>query len=209
MSDKPIILALGHEAQSGKGEVAQYLKRVYGGCNLLVASFAKALRFEIQQEVQQISADYMCPQRHAVEILCYRKGVKFDPFAKPDENNPFGKQRALQQFWGTDYRRAQCATYWLDKVQAEIDSVKPDLVILDDARFNNEVDWVREQGGINVRVHRPNKTSLQGAEAAHVSEHQLANYEWDHILVNDGSLKQLHTRAADLYRTILQGNLPF
>lgn len=207
MGSNPIILALSGKAGSGKGEVATFLKSAYGGCNLLVTSFAKALRKEIHDEVQQIAATNYCPPREALEILCVRMGVPFDPFAKPDALNPYGKQRKLQQIWGTEYRRAQCATYWVDRVDDEIASMKPDIVILDDMRFLNEGEWVQEKDGYTAIIERPDNKLLQGAEAAHVSENQLADYPFHYLIKNDGSLKQLHYRANATFHSILQRKL--
>jgi len=202
----PIILALSGKARSGKGEVATYLKSAYRGSNLLVTSFAKALRREIHDEVQTISCDLMIPNREALEVLCIRMGVQYDPFAKPDQLNPYGKQRALQQLWGTEFRREKFSqTYWLDRVSEEIASVNPDIVVIDDARFLNEMDWVKARGGYTVHIDRPdNNTGLRGAEAAHVSENQLAEYKFDYEISNNGSLKQLHFRANATMHNILQ-----
>jgi hypothetical protein len=202
-------MALGFTARSGKGEVASYLARAYSASNILVTSFAKALRREIHDEVQQIAADYLCPPREAMEILCYRKGVEYDPFAKPDNLNPYGKQRRLQQWWGTDYRRSECPTWWLDKVAAEIVASGADLVILDDARFPNELGWVKSNGGVTVKVIRPGHSELSTQAASHISESALADYPFDYTILNDGSLSQLYQRANKVFHQVTQGKLPF
>lgn len=205
----PVIIALSGKAGSGKGEVATYLKSAYGGSNLLVTSFARALRREIHDELLTISCDLMIPPREALEILCIQKGVKYDPFAKPDELNPYSKQRALQQWWGTEFRREKFSqTYWLDRVEDEINKSNPDIVVLDDARFLNEMDWVKSRSGYTVHIDRPNNTTgLQGEAAAHVSENQLAGYKFDYEISNNGSLKQLHFRANATFHSITQRKL--
>lgn len=207
LNSKPVITAFGYEARSGKGECASHLAKEFSSSRVLLTSFAKVLRLEIHQEMQRVMAQHYCSQREALEIMCISHRVPFDAFAQADELNPYGKQRKLQQWWGTEFRRAQCPTYWLDRVADEIAEKKPDLVLIDDMRFINEANWVKEQGGYTVHVHRPSDQKLKGAEAAHISEHQLTEYAFDFKIVNDGSLSQLHSRAIQTYHQILQRKL--
>jgi hypothetical protein len=205
MSSKTI-LAFGHEAQSGKGECADFLVRAYGGCKIQKLSFASALRLEISQAVQQIAADYMCTHKEASEVLCFRKGIEYDPFAKADPLNPFGKQRKLQQWWGTEYRRAECSTYWTDRVATAIESSDANIIILDDLRFINEAEFVTNLGGYCIKVHR-DQAGLQDAESSHVSENQLNDYKFDFFIENNGTLKQLRAKANQVFHTVTQGQL--
>jgi deoxynucleotide monophosphate kinase-like protein len=202
------IVAFGYEARSGKDAATDFLLKAYSGCSILKTSFAKALRFEVHQAAQQIAADNQCPIREAMEILCISKGVKYDPFAKPEANDPYGKQRELLQVVGMN-RRAECPTYWVDKVAAEIEATNPQLVLISDLRFLSEANWVRSQGGYTVHVHRPENKGLSGPAGQHVSEQQLIGYPFDFLIMNDSSLKQLHTKANQVFHSILQGQLNF
>lgn len=204
---KPTILAFGYEARSGKGECCQFLSRMYSASNVLVIGFATALRFEIHQKMRQIMADHHMPSHEALESMCIARGVSYDPFAPKDEHNPFGKQRALQQYWGTEYRRAQNPNYWVDKVAEQIAVKKPDIVLIDDVRFASEAEWVKSMGGYTVHVDRPDKHSLLGSAATHISEHALAGYKFDYKIVNDGSLKQLHYKANQVFHAVTQMKL--
>lgn len=207
MGSKPVIISLGFRARSGKGEIASFLKSAYGGCNLVVLSFASALRKEIHDEVHKIAAEFRCPPREALEVLCQRMGVKFDPFAKPDQLNPYSKQRYLMQVWGTELRRKQDPDYWLGKVAEQIEKQQPGIVIIDDMRFHNEAEWVKARGGVTVHVHRPDNTSLDSKAAAHASEHDLVDHKFDFTVLNDGSLKQLHERANKVFHAVSQRKL--
>lgn len=63
-------------------------------------------------------------------------------------------------------------------------------VIVDDVRFPNEADLVKELGGTLVRIVRP---GIQ-ADTTHSSEGSLDNYEgFDCTLVNNGDLQQLYS----------------
>lgn len=201
--NKPFIIAFGYEARSGKGECASYLGRKNENKKVLVTSFAKALRFEIHQALQGIASRMFCSPREAMQLLCEQVGVEYDPFAQPDELNPHGKQRRLQQWWGTEYRRAECPTYWVDKVRSEIDAVNPDIVLIDDLRFRNEAAWLVDNGGFTVKVIRPGDHRLSGDAAKHVSESELIEHPFDYTIINDGDIHLLHQRAQrcfdDLY----------
>lgn len=200
------ITAFGFAARSGKGEVCEHLLKLYKGSRVLKTSFARALRSEIHEEMYQVCADEYVSPREALEVMCNRMGVKFDPFAIRDSANSHGKQRALLQAWGMS-KLAENPNYWVAKVAHEIEVKQPGLVLIDDLRFISEANWVKSQGGVTVHVSRTGRTGLTGAEAEHVSEHELSNYPFDHVLLNDSSLKVLHTRAADLYRNILNYKL--
>jgi hypothetical protein len=206
MGSKPVILAFGYEAGSGKDTCADYLYRAYGGCKVLRTSFAKSLRFEVHQAVHQIAADYMCPPREAIEILCYRRGVKYDPFAEVTQVDPYGKQRLLLQDWGA-WKRYEDPEHWIKPVDKEIAREQPDLVYISDLRHINEGDWTKSTDGYNVHVYRPDNKLLSGAAASHVSECELVDYPFDHKIVNDGTLKQLHTKANKVFHEITQGKL--
>ncbi len=59
--------------------------------------------------------------------------------------------------------------------------------IIADTRFINEANAIKEKGGIVIRVERP------GVDPAnlHESETSLDNYDFDYVIVNDGSLEDL------------------
>lgn len=200
------VIGFGYEARSGKDTVTDHLLKLYAGSRIIKTSFARALRFEIHQEVQHIAAVYSCPIREAMQELCWRKNVRYDPFAKPEGIDIYGKQRELLQYWGM-WKREISSTYWVDKVAEEINIANPDIVLISDLRFFSEGDWIKSIGGQTVNIHRPSKETLSEKAAEHISEHQLAHYAFDHKIINDGSLKQLHERAENLALNILQGNL--
>jgi len=201
---KPLIVGFGYSARQGKDACCSFLKDNYRGSKILVTSFAKRLRKEISDEMYKVMAEEHLSHRGALEVMCERAGVEFNPQALSDEHNRYGKQRKLQQWWGTEFRRVQCATYWLDKVQEEISASGADFVLLSDMRFKNEAEWITNMGGKTVKVTRPSKSELKAQEAAHISEHELADHAFDYTIVNDGSLKQLHAKANSVYKQILQ-----
>lgn len=65
-------------------------------------------------------------------------------------------------------------------------------VAFTDCRFPNEVDLVRELGGIMVRVDRPGV----GPVNSHVSDNLEIRH--DALVVNDGTVEQLHARIREV-----------
>ena len=62
--------------------------------------------------------------------------------------------------------------------------------IVTDVRFPNEAKAIKDRGGIVIRINRP----LYRLNEQHASETALDNYEFDHVIENDGSLDELITK---------------
>lgn len=64
--------------------------------------------------------------------------------------------RALLQWWGTDFRRAQDPDYWVKKGVKRLKDLgslpSTRLAVVTDVRFENEAQAIRDLGGIVVEV---------------------------------------------------------
>ena len=86
--------------------------------------------------------------------------------------------------------------------------------IITDTRFPNELQAVKDKGGINIRVNRPkerelilrNATSIidtrKTLEPKHKSETALDNATFDYTIENDGTLDELINKIRDLLITL-------
>ena len=72
--------------------------------------------------------------------------------------------------------------------------------LLTDMRFPNEMDAVKDKGGITIRVNRPKpremflmnaNTTIDTRVPEHPSETALDNTEFDYVIENDGSFDDL------------------
>lgn len=63
-----------------------------------------------------------------------------------------------------------------------------------DVRFENEAQWIRDNGGVVVHIQRPGAATV----SAHASEAGVAIAEGDVLVVNDGSLDELYNNVDNI-----------
>jgi len=98
---------------------------------------------------------------------------------------PYGKQRTLLQWWGAEYRRAQDPDYWVRQLAFTIELEKPQIALISDLRFENEMKFVKQYGEA-IRVDRDSLPP-----ATHISETALQDStDWSLILENNGTLEE-------------------
>lgn len=180
---RPLVIGLGHKAEQGKDEVAKAIFDSRGGqFDIRLYSFAKALRAEVAGREEE---------------LCRIHGIKYEP-----EN----KNRALLQWWGTDYRRASDQDYWVKKLADEIFVDNPQIAIITDCRFPNELDYVEKtMKGVSVKVTRLGHHS-ERTHPKHLSEMALDKHEFmAEIIVPTGQLSTLHATGIALFDALVMG----
>lgn len=111
------------------------------------------------------------------------------------------KGRKLLQVIGTDCGRMYNPNIWIERLVEEVGQSNADtqVVIIDDVRFTNEVDFIRGNNGYVVKVERLNH-KLNDKFISHVSECGVKDIKAD-VLV---SAKEL----SDLYRNFVIKCLP-
>lgn len=122
--------------------------------------------------------------------------------------------RKLLQWWGTDLRRKENASYWIDKMQAELAPYADGgpyavgrAAVITDTRFPNEADAIRDMGGIIIAVWAPTATRqkrLGTLPPEHASESNVDSIEARITLISEnGQLRG----ATDVDRALWQGLL--
>lgn len=69
-------------------------------------------------------------------------------------------------------------------------------VIVPDCRYLNELEYIKQAGGVRIRIIRPN-SKIKGKLGQHSSEtdqEEISNDFFDEIIINDGSLEDLHSK---------------
>ena len=114
--------------------------------------------------------------------------------------------RQLLQYLGTDLLRNQLhencwvnslfskykANLIMKSTQFGVVHVQYPNWIITDIRFLNEVDAVKDRGGIIIRVNRFDDSDMQATHInQHPSETAIDNYSFDHTIDNNGSIEDL------------------
>jgi hypothetical protein len=109
--------------------------------------------------------------------------------------------RQLAQTLGTEWARNTLAPdFWLRVAAHRLDSLAPhgDHVVISDVRFPNEADWLKQRGGVLVRVVR----DITPAVHPHESEAHVDQLPVDTELLNFGSKDTLHDQVDSLLCTL-------
>jgi hypothetical protein len=223
-----VVFGFGYKARSGKGTAVDEIIKQRGLIKALGIysapenqerydirkySFADALRNEVNAALTRAGG--------AMSLLLVNRPTHFmqatgDFIELPDwvilEENPevskqypHGKHRSLYQWWGTEYRRSIDENYWVRQLAQRIELEKPQIALLDDMRFPNEMSWVRQYGE-TIRVDRAGLPP-----STHASETALADTsdeDWSIILDNSGSLEDFLIGAVLCFDELLC-NFPF
>jgi len=123
--------------------------------------------------------------------------------------------RLMLQLWGTEVcRQGFHDDVWIASLENRLRST-PDDVVISDCRFPNEIEAIRRQGGLVIRVMRGDDP-VWLAEARlhlrhgsplpsgipHASEWAWAGTDFDRYLDNNGSLDDLYAQINDLLRDL-------
>jgi len=114
--------------------------------------------------------------------------------------------RQLLQRLGTDVGRDILGEdIWVSALEKTIkehrDAGTP--VALTGVRFSNELEMIRRAGGTTVYIHRPSEASTDAESiATHKSEKGLRPEDFDHQIINDGSLSELYAQVDEVISRI-------
>ena len=178
-----MIVGLGHQARVGKDTVAEFLVNGHGFKRLAFADALKAMAYDIDPFVGSDPTSPLIPAglSRIVDTVGWEQAKELMAV------------RHFLQNLGLAARAHIDVDVWVDIVLNQaVTSDKP--VVITDVRFPNEFDTLRSAGAVLVKVTRPGVESNAGT---HTSETALADAPWDHVVVNDGSLRQLYQRVID------------
>lgn len=169
--DKPLIIGFGYRARQGKNTAAMAMLEA---CPLETRVHQYAFADALKQEVR---------------VACGRMGGQYDLIERFKEaglmpdwvhfEDP--KPRSLLQWWGTEYRRAKDPDYWVKRLRKTLDAHSPEIALITDVRFTNEIDAIHSWGGVVVNVTRTTTPDVEVHE--HESESGLDTFVgWDYRL---------------------------
>lgn len=105
---------------------------------------------------------------------------------------PFKTPREVMQQVGTEMFRHYLDDTWIEAFKRN--SARFSHVVCSDLRFPNEAEAVRIAGGKIVKVVNP-RINLADAASLHASEALINGLLADVVIVNDGSIADLHAKV--------------
>jgi hypothetical protein len=212
MSDK-IIIGIAGLIGSGKDTVADYLTNFHGFKRM---SFAGALKDAVSQV---FGWERELLEGRTKESRLWRETV--DPWWAEKLGMPHLTPRWVLQYWGTEVCRNNFHdNIWIHAVEHRL-MRSTDNVVISDVRFPNEIESIRNSGGMIIRTRRgedpswyraaeivnqgptknlswaSNKAILESFKV-HASETAWIGTEFDAVLNNDGSIDDLYQRISNL-----------
>lgn len=202
---------------SGKDTVADYLVETH---NFTRDSFAGTLKDAV---AAIFGWDRELVDGRTKEAREWREQV--DPWWADRLRMPNLTPRLVLQLWGTEVgRQAFHTDIWIASLENKLRKSAGNVVITD-CRFPNEVQAIKNAGGIVVRVVRGPEpewyetlVSMQGRATTgikadymkqfnvHASEWEWVGSDFDLVLENNGTLEELYTNIKGLVRDRLVAN---
>lgn len=167
----PKIIGLAGYARSGKDTVAGIINRLYGHT---VLSFSDILREFLYAQNLHLSTGV------SLNFLV-------DQFGWEKTRDRYPEVRELQQLTGTEAARNILGeSVWIDAWARRTDwgsepTVNPSV------RFPNEADAIKRLGGVIYRIVKPGIKAVND----HPSDTALDDWDYDGLMMNDGSLIDL------------------
>lgn len=112
--------------------------------------------------------------------------------------------RHLAQTLGTEWGRSIHPHFWLQMAKLRYYGLDRSGdaygLVITDVRFENEAEWIREEGGRVVHI-TGRETTVEGAAAEHVSEAGIkVDYLRDYFVRNTGDLQHLYRQLDTIVR---------
>lgn len=171
-----MIIAFAGYKGSGKTTAASYVAHKYG---YKQCAFARPLK-DVLELVFRLSIEQM-----------------HDPVLKETVDPRWGKTpRELMQRIATDVVREIDADVWVKALMFRIQESDGRDFVIEDCRFENEVEAIRAAGGIVVRIYRE---EVVPDRVLHPSEFPVKS---DRIIHNDGDVSNLHSKLDDLMASL-------
>ena len=151
-----------------------------------------------------IKLSFASPLKEITKILfnLSDEDVK-DPIKKELINPKFNASpRELMQWLGTDIMREEfnkkfnySGSIWIDSVKDKVKTLLDNNkdVVIDDVRFQNEVDMIHSLGGIVINLRNDLDNTLTNSTSNHSSENQKLTFNYE--FVNDKS----YSNTYDIY----------
>lgn len=186
-----MIIGLGGYAKVGKDEFAK-VADLYGFKNM--GSFSVGVHEALCELDPWIIFDDGRPPMRYTDLFA-TMGYHYEAFKEVPE------VRRLLQKMGTEVGRGFFGEGCWIKVKYQ--AMGPYMArgytkfIVTGVRYENEMDWVNHHHGVSIWIERPG----YGPVNSHSSDNTLGPDDFDHIIVNDGTLEDLRLKVSRFLST--------
>lgn len=151
------IIAFAGRKQSGKTTCSEFIQSIVPDSfgSVKIYNFADPLKHDICINILGLTHDQCYGDDAAKNMIT---DIKWD--------NKFLTAREVMQFVGTDIFRKMKENVWTQATLEKIKKEKPQLAIIADCRFPNEVTAIKENGGIVIKLTRNPFNSNHSSETA-------------------------------------------
>jgi hypothetical protein len=154
------IIAFAGRKQSGKTTCSEFVQKYFNG---VIEPFNSAKIYNFADPLKQ---DICINILGLTEYQCYGTDDQKNELVDCYWDNKQLTAREVMQMVGTDMFRVMQKNVWSSATIRKIQNDKPKLAIIADCRFPNEVDAVKDAGGIVIKLTRNPHNSDHTSEIA-------------------------------------------
>lgn len=186
-----MICGLGHTARVGKDTAAQGLVDQLGFKRVGFADKLKELALLADPLVTSATRTINTNIGHG-----RLKHVVTGLGGWEQAKNTYPEVRIFLQNLGVAARKTFGEDFWVD--QALPHRLDPADFVFTDVRFISEAHAIKMAGGVLIKIERPGFGPVNG----HVSEHELDDWDWDEVLVNNGTEAELQAHLVAFVKNL-------
>lgn len=123
----------------------------------------------------------------------------------PITDEPMTIRDMLQKLGTEGFRNGIHTNVWINALMsdyrpAKLSQYRPSKWVITDTRFPNEAQAVVDRKGIVIRVNRPGFKPVND----HPSETALDGWSFDHVINNNGTLKELEEQVCEVLKAYMR-----
>lgn len=169
-----MIIALAGRKQSGKTTACEFISNIFTGNNLGAVTI-----YNFADPLKQLCIDILGISYHQ----CYGTDDQKNELVDCYWDDKQLTAREVLQLVGTDMFRRMQKNVWSEATIRKIHTDNPDLALIADCRFPNEVEAVKNAGGIVIKLNRNLFDSCHSSEMA-LDNESYNQHNFDLIIDN-------------------------